>query len=192
VVTGEEAVVGGAPEECALAFVGIPEELSWRARIAPEDEPGEALTIEGVVRNPDGSPAPGVVIYAYHTDTNGIYPDLDRQGSRAATRHGVLRAWVISDERGRYRFDTIRPAGYPDSRIEQHVHMHVIEPRRCTYWIDSVVFDDDERLTDRQRREARNGRGGGGGRPRGGGGGGVGAGGGGGFGGGGGGGGAAR
>ncbi len=39
--------------------------------------------------------------------------------------------------------------------------MHIIEPGRCTYWIDDVVFTDDPRLpeTERNRRSPRGGSG---------------------------------
>ena len=38
--------------------------------------------------------------------------------------------------------------------------MHVIEPGRCTYFIDDIHFDDDDRLTEAQRRRMSRGRGG--------------------------------
>lgn len=65
-----------------------------------------------------------------------------------------------TDEQGRYHFDTIRPAGYPDTNIPQHVHMHVIEVGRCTYYIDDIHFEDDPRLTPAQKRQLNAGRGG--------------------------------
>jgi protocatechuate 3,4-dioxygenase beta subunit len=38
--------------------------------------------------------------------------------------------------------------------------MHVIEPGRCTYYIDDLVFEDDPRLTPEVRRAHVSGRGG--------------------------------
>lgn len=46
------------------------------------------------------------------------------------------------------------------AREPQHVHMHIIEPRRCTYYIDSIHFRDDPLLSEAARREAEAGRGG--------------------------------
>lgn len=140
-VPGHEPVVGLPCEGCELVFEGLPRELPSRARIAPPDQPGEPLLLEGTVRDPEGRPVPGVVVYAYHTDARGIYPGRD-----GATRHGTLRGWARTDARGRYGFETIRPASYPDSTIPAHVHMHVIEPGRCTYYVDEVLFDDDPHL----------------------------------------------
>lgn len=145
-----EPILGDC-EGCELVFVGMPAALDWQGRIAPANEPGEALVITGTVLTGDGSPAVGMIVYAYHTDAQGLYPP-------ATTHHGRLRGWVRTDARGRYRFETIRPAGYPDSDLPQHVHMHVIEPGCCTYYIDDVMFDDDPRLTASKRETLVTGR----------------------------------
>lgn len=146
-----EPVVGGPCEGCDNVFLGMPAELSSNARIALEDEPGEPLILDGTVRDVDGEPVAGVIVYAYHTDNRGIYPPGD-------THHGRLRGWVETDAEGRYRFDTIRPGGYPESRAPQHIHMHVVEPGRCTYFINDIHFADDERLTDAIQRRSERGR----------------------------------
>jgi protocatechuate 3,4-dioxygenase beta subunit len=101
-----------------------------------------------------------VIVYAYHTDAHGIYPREERHAGRPGSRHGLLRGWVKTDDKGQYRFDTIRPAGYPGTKIPAHVHMHVIEAGRCTYSIDELLFEDDPRLTPEERRKAERGRGG--------------------------------
>jgi protocatechuate 3,4-dioxygenase beta subunit len=148
-----EPVIGGPCENCEMVFEGMPAAPSWSARIAPEDEPGEPMRIDGVVRNRAGEPVAGVIVYAYHTDHRGYYP-------RAENQHGRLRGWARTDEEGRYRFDTIRPAGYPDTRLPQHVHMHIIEPGRGTYWIGDINFDDDPRMTAALRQAHATNRGG--------------------------------
>lgn len=66
----------------------------------------------------------------------------------------------MTDADGRYAFDTIRPAGYPGTDLPQHVHMHVLEVGRCTYYIDDILFEDDPRLTKAKRRQLTQGRGG--------------------------------
>ena len=152
-VTRREPVVGLPCDGCEAVFEGLPAKLTSVARIAPAGEPGEPLRIEGLVKDAQGKPVPGIVIYAYQTNAKGLYPT-------GAVRHGALRGWVISDASGRYTFDTIRPGGYPGTAIPQHVHMHVIEPGRCTYYIDDVLFDDDPRLTPAQRKQMDHGRGG--------------------------------
>ena len=154
---GSPAAATGELPNCEwCGATEAPAELSWRATIAPPDEPGERLVLEGTVYGADGeTPAAGVVIYAYHTDAEGIYPKRgDETGN--GRRHGRLRAWVRTGEDGRYRFDTIRPASYPDSTIAQHVHMTVLPPGGQERWIDEVHFADDPLLSDRQRASQQN------------------------------------
>ena len=55
--------------------------------------------------------------------------------------------------------ETIRPASYPSQTAAAHVHMHIIEPGCCTYYIDSIMFDDDP-LLDAEQRGYADGRGG--------------------------------
>lgn len=137
-----EPIVGLPCENCELVFLGMPDSIQSISRIAPLNEPGEKMRIEGIVRDSSGKPVSGIIIYAYHTDSKGIYPTDSN-----SVRHGKLRGWAKSDAKGQYHFDTIRPAGYPNSTTPQHVHMHVIEPGRCTYYIDDIMFKDDPRLT---------------------------------------------
>ena len=147
-------IFGKPCDGCELVFVGMPDEIPTVARIAPKDVPGEPLVIVGTVTPlRGGKPVAGVIIYAYQTDSRGIYPDGE-------TRHGSLRAWVRTDEDGNYRFETIRPAAYPDSNVPQHVHLHVIEPGMGTYYISDLVFDDDPLLTVGTRQRYQLGRGG--------------------------------
>jgi protocatechuate 3,4-dioxygenase beta subunit len=133
---GREPVIGGPCEGCEWVFDGMPATLDWAGRIAPPNEPGTPMRIDGVVRDRGGKPAAGIIVYAYQTDAGGLYP-------AGSNRHGRLKGWVRTDANGRYRFDTVRPGGYPSTTIPQHVHMHVIEPGRGTYYIDDIVFTDD-------------------------------------------------
>jgi protocatechuate 3,4-dioxygenase, beta subunit len=151
----DEPVVGRPCDGCEIVFQGRPAAPASDARIAAATEPGEPLVLEGTVRALTEKPQAGVVVYAYHTDARGIYP-----GRAEGSRHGRIRGWAQTGADGRYRFSTIRPAGYPGTTISQHIHMHVIEPGRCTYYIDEVVFEDDPRLTAGQRAAAARGRGG--------------------------------
>jgi len=123
-------------------------------------EPGDPLTLTGQVIDQAGRVAPGVIVYAYHTDRTGIYPTPRLPTGQEARRHGRLRAWAQTNESGEYRFDTIRPGSYPGADIPEHIHMHVIEPGRATYYIGDVMFRDDPKLTPRQVQQLSHGRGG--------------------------------
>lgn len=155
-----DRVVGSACEDCDMMFEGMPENPSWQTTITGPDEPGEQLIISGTIFKKDGkTPAPGVILYVYHTDNKGLYSPAPKQ--TAAKRHGHLRGWVKSDEKGRYEFKTIRPASYPNSRNPQHIHPIIKEPGLTLYWIDEFLFKDDPLLSEQEktRNEGRGGSG---------------------------------
>lgn len=155
-----EKLVGGPCEGCEAVFQGRPPTLTSRTSLIAAGEPGEKMVVQGIVRDAAGMPVPGIIVYAYQTNAAGVYPPNDRAGGAAARRHGTLRGFVVTDKDGSYRFDTIRPASYPNTDIPQHIHMHIVEPGRCTYYIDDVLFEDDAKLTPQKRKIEVHGRGG--------------------------------
>ena len=135
--------------------------LAASAIIAGPDEPGERLVVEGVVYQTDGvTPAAEIVIYAHHTNNDGLYAN-GVPGTEESRRHGRLRGWVKTGADGRYRFDTIKPAPYPGETMPAHIHLMIGEPRRRPYYIDDVVFDGAFGVTERyrEREELRGGSG---------------------------------
>ena len=94
-----------------------PATLTATARIAPATEPGIPLTVHGQLLNVDGSPAANAVVFAYHTDREGLY-DKRENGAHSWR----LRGWVKTGTDGRFTFDTIRPGSYPNSNNPPHVH----------------------------------------------------------------------
>lgn len=151
VVRADEPVVGGPCQGCEAVFVGKPATLSSVSRIAPVGEPGEPMRVTGVV-TAAGKPRANVIVYAYQTNAEGIYPPPAKPLGRWPDRHGKLRGWVITDREGRYTFDTIRPGSYPSQSVSQHIHMHVIEPGCATYYIDNIEFTDDPLLPEDERK----------------------------------------
>lgn len=153
------AIVGGGCEGCEGMYEEMPQQLGWQTSIAPASEPGERLEINGVVYRADGrTPAPGIILYLYHTDANGYYSPAPN-ATNLARRHGRLRGWLKTNARGEYRFRTVKPAPYPSGGIPAHIHPTVKEPDKNEYYIDDYEFDDDPLLTPRER--ARRGRRGG-------------------------------
>ena len=131
--------------------------LSWETTIASASEPGHRMILSGRVFKPDGrTPAPNVIVYAYHTNAAGVYPAASDATSAAGRRHGVLRGWTRTNAHGEYRFTTIRPGTYPSRIDPAHIHMIVKEPDRQEYWIDEVVFTDDPLVDARYRARAQN------------------------------------
>jgi protocatechuate 3,4-dioxygenase beta subunit len=155
--------VGGRCEGCEaihespVAF----DKLSDFTRLPDASEPGKPLGINGVVYKQDGkTPAAGVVIYVYHTDQTGIYPTRgDEKGW--AKRHGYIRGWMRTNDKGEYKFVTLKPAPYPGRKDPAHIHVTIKEPDKNEYWIDEYLFDDDPLLTadEKKKCEDRGGSG---------------------------------
>lgn len=148
--------VGVSCEGCEGIYEGMPESLSWQTQISDAKEPGEPMEISGVIYKPDGkTPASDVILYIYHTDAKGLYSAAPG-ATGSARRHGHLRGWMKTNARGEYKFASIRPASYPDSRIPQHVHPILKEPDTNEYWIDEYVFEDDPFVTREHRARLQN------------------------------------
>jgi protocatechuate 3,4-dioxygenase beta subunit len=155
-----EPIIGKPCEGCESVFEGSPKIFTTRARIGAVNEPGEPMVVTGKVFDSAGKTKAGIIVYAYQTNHNGIYPTSNKNIGLASHRHGLLRAWAVTDSLGRYTFDTIRPAGYPNTDLPAHIHLHIIEPGCFTYYIDDILFKDDPRLTQAQINKLTLGRGG--------------------------------
>lgn len=160
--------VGGSCEGCEaihespVAF----EKLSHVVTLPDYNEKGPKIEVSGVVYKRDGkTPAKDVVIYVYHTDQTGHYPtkgnDPDSHRESWAKRHGYIRGWVKTNDKGEYTFYTLKPAAYPGRKDPAHIHASIKEPDKNEYWIDAYLFDDDPLLTtyERSRQENRGGDG---------------------------------
>lgn len=126
-----------------------PRVLTSSGRIAPASEPGTPLVIHGRVYRQDGrTPAPEMIVFAYHTDATGHY-DVASAGPHSWR----LRGWVKTDADGRFEFTTMRPAPYPNRRTAAHVHLTVEGPgvpRQSA----GLMFEGDELLTDKDRQDS--------------------------------------
>jgi protocatechuate 3,4-dioxygenase beta subunit len=141
----------------AAAAWGQTEASPW---LPPPDAPSEIviarpaageqeLVVAGQVFHPDGeTPAPGVVLYVYHTDARGYY--RDRPGS-PMKYHG----WMRTDREGRYRYRTIRPAQYPSRTVSAHVHTQLWGERVPAQWNQDLLFADDPLVSAEERQRSR-------------------------------------
>lgn len=152
--------VGGSCECCEAIYQGLPKNLSWETRIIDKAEEGELMEITGIIYQKDGkTPAPNVILYVYHTDAKGKYSR--GTGEECAKRNGKLRGWMKTDNMGRYKFVSIRPASYPNDNIPAHIHPVIKEPGKNEYYIDEYRFEGDKflRKEDIARDENRGGSG---------------------------------
>jgi protocatechuate 3,4-dioxygenase, beta subunit len=138
--------------ECPVSFTS----LASSVEMPDWNETGPRLVVSGIVYKADGTTAaPGVVIYVYHTDQSGVYP---RKGTEEGwgKKHGFIRAWVRTNEKGEYSFSTLRPAPYPDAKDPAHIHITIKEPGFNEYYIDEFVFADDPLLTNENKARLEN------------------------------------
>lgn len=149
--------VGGSCEGCeAIHESTTPfDSLKNMAWLPDWNDNGRKLAVNGVVYKPNGEPAADVIIYIYHTDQTGVYPTKGNEKGWGK-RHGYLRGWMKTNEKGEYKFFTLRPAAYPGRRDPEHIHITIQEPDKNEYWIDEYLFDDDPLLTQEQRKHCEN------------------------------------
>lgn len=147
--------LGGPCEGCEAIYEYGDQKLSPADTLPEFAAHPNSMLITGTVYQLDGhTPAAGVIIYAYHTSEKGVYPTKgDEKGW--ARRHGYLRGWVKTDDKGQYAFYTFKPASYPSRTEPAHVHLIVKEPGKNEYWLDSIEFDDDPLLTAEKRKQKR-------------------------------------
>ena len=149
--------VGGSCEGCEAIFENpVSFDLLNETDTLPDfNDPGPKIEISGIVYKRDGkTPAPGVIIYIYHTDQKGIYA---KKGNETGwgKRHGYIRGWIKTNKDGYYNFYTLVPASYPNSTNPKHIHPVIKEPDYNEYWIDEFVFDDDPLLPEKERKRPK-------------------------------------
>jgi protocatechuate 3,4-dioxygenase beta subunit len=150
-------LVGGGCDGCEIMFVGMPINIKSVDTSVGCTEKGQKLLITGTAYKPDGkTAAPNVIIYYWQTDNEGYYSPKTGMDEKAK-RHGHIRGWVKTDEKGKYSIYTIRPAPYPNRDIPAHIHTSIKEPNIDNeYYIDEFVFDDDILLTGAKRKALEN------------------------------------
>lgn len=154
---------GGSMENKELEYSGIQKIISNTDTSSGWVLRGQKLLLTGIVYRSDSrTPAPGVIIYYYHTNTEGRYvhnPEDKRSmaPNNLGQTHGYIRGWVKTDSSGKYSIYTVRPGAYPDGTELAHIHLTVKEPNEIPeYYIDDIVFDDDVLMTTKKRIRMEN------------------------------------
>lgn len=126
--------------------------------MVPDSEPGNRLLVEGTVSDSDGKPVQQAVIYLYHTSAKGWYSDKAAHisGNSGDYRHARLFTYLKTDEQGRYAFNTIRPASYPQTDLPQHIHLDITRPGDKEPVLHTEIqFEDDPHLTPAKRAQSQ-------------------------------------
>jgi protocatechuate 3,4-dioxygenase beta subunit len=142
-------VATGGSERAAGKVNALPGGNAPSRIVLTQAKAGEQpLLVEGQVLRPDGkTPAAGIVLYVYQTDTTGRYSARPGDPPR-------LRGWVRTDTAGRYAYRTIRPGPYPGHRTPAHVHVQLWGDGAPPQWGTTLEFADDALLGRTERQES--------------------------------------
>ena len=125
-----------------------PATLSSTARIAPVGEPGTPLTVNGTIFARNGvTPQAGAIVFGYQTDETGTY------GPRGS-KTWRLKGWAKADDRGRFRFDTIRPAPYPNRSDAAHIHFYADGGGVERQTLTTLLFDGDPKINAKEMADS--------------------------------------
>ena len=117
-------------------------------------EPGKKITVKGTIQTNEGKALNNALVYVYHTSDKGWYSDtaahiLQYEGD---TRHARLFAYLKTDDKGQFEFETVQPKGYPNSDLPAHIHISVWKDDHIVRGVPGeLLFDDDPRLTPERR-----------------------------------------
>jgi len=125
--------------------------------IVTPQEPGEPLVVNGLVRDRQGAPVSGALVYFYQTSARGWYSDKAPHisGNSGDQKHARLFGYVKTNNAGAFEFHTVRPAGYPRSTLPEHIHVEISGPESGAL-VSEIQFADDPRLTAEQRVASAN------------------------------------
>ncbi len=121
--------------------------------------PGDALLVSVLLEDALGNPVAGAEVDVWHSSPEGLYENQDAKQAEMN-----LRGRFVSDERGRFTFRSVKPAGYPipiDGPVGDlvratrrhhfrpaHLHFMAFKPGLKTlisqvYWPDDPNIESD-------------------------------------------------
>ena len=113
---------------------------------------GERIIVAGRVLDEDGRAIPRAMIEIWQANAAGRYAHVEDQHQAPLDPHfaGIGRA--ITDDRGAYRFVTVKPGAYPwrnhhNAWRPNHIHFSLFGPSFATRLITQMYFPGDPLLT---------------------------------------------
>ena len=128
-----------------------------RIKIVSDTEPGTRITVKCEVKNKQGKPVSGALVYSYQTSDKGWYSDtaahiLILMGDM---KHARLFGYVKTDKDGKFELETVKPKGYPRSDLPAHIHIAMWKDDKHVSGVPGELqFDDDPRMTPERRKRS--------------------------------------
>jgi protocatechuate 3,4-dioxygenase beta subunit len=132
-------LLSGCSSTVSLEQSGSPVSDSHKVVLAPEDEPGQRLTLRGtVIDSQTGNPIPNAQIYLYHADADGEYHPSDPEDESTAKLSGTVSTGLD----GQFSVDTIVPREY-DQPGNRHIHIQYVRADGYQDFGGVILFEND-------------------------------------------------
>jgi protocatechuate 3,4-dioxygenase alpha subunit len=101
------------------------------------------LRFEGQVIDCLRAPVAQAVVETWHADGQGRYPHPSAPGHEAVPATFIGHGRAITDEHGRFAFDSLVPAPYREGATNRAPHLHVQVTSACDRLVTQVFLPDD-------------------------------------------------
>ena len=115
------------------------------------DPIGERIVVSGRVLDENGRPVPHTLVEIWQANSAGRYPHRVDQHDAPADPNFTGCGRALTDERGNYRFVSIRPGEYPwrnhyNAWRPAHIHFSLFGPAFATRLVTQMYFPGDPLL----------------------------------------------
>ncbi len=109
---------------------------------------GQRIIVSGRVLDEQGRPVPRTVMEIWQANAAGRYIHSGDNWDAPLDPNFTGAGRVVTDEKGRYRYVTIRPGAYPwgnhrNAWRPAHIHLSLLGPAFATRLVTQLYFPDD-------------------------------------------------
>jgi len=114
---------------------------------------GERIIVAGRVLDEDGKPVPKTLVEVWQCNSAGRYVHERDQHPAPLDPNFTGKGQFLTNERGEWRFVTIKPGAYPwrnthNAWRAQHIHFSIFGPAFVTRIVTQMYFPGDPLLAD--------------------------------------------
>jgi protocatechuate 3,4-dioxygenase beta subunit len=134
------------PSDCWDDLVGAAmADMTKQHKSEPQ---GQRIIVTGRVLDENEKPVPNTVIEIWQANAAGRYIHARDNWPAPLDPNFTGAGRVVSDEKGRYRYTTVRPGAYPwgnhhNAWRPSHIHLSLLGPAFATRLVTQMYFPDD-------------------------------------------------